>query len=71
LYVCFDGCVAGKAAAAELSKHGTDVRVLSLDTSSAASIKNLAQHINGEFDQKIDLLVREARSCHVAAVQQL
>ncbi|WIA15411.1 hypothetical protein OEZ85_002065 [Tetradesmus obliquus] len=51
---------AGKAAAAELSKNGTDVRVLSLDTGSAASINELAQHIKSEYDQKIDLLVNNA-----------
>uniref|UniRef100_A0A383VCV6 Ketoreductase (KR) domain-containing protein n=1 Tax=Tetradesmus obliquus TaxID=3088 RepID=A0A383VCV6_TETOB len=60
---------AGKAAAAELSKNGTDVRVLSLDTGSAASISELAQHIKSEYDQNIDLLVSRADLCHVAAVQ--
>jgi NAD(P)-dependent dehydrogenase (short-subunit alcohol dehydrogenase family) len=34
MYLVCDGCFAGKAAAAELSKGVTDVRVMSLDTGS-------------------------------------
>jgi hypothetical protein len=38
------------------------VRVVSLDTGSAASIQELAQLIKTDYDQKIDLLVRGSSS---------
>ncbi|KAF6266436.1 hypothetical protein COO60DRAFT_1474854 [Scenedesmus sp. NREL 46B-D3] len=51
---------AGEAAAAELGKSGTDVRVISLDAASAASIQELTKRIETDYDQKIDLLINNA-----------
>jgi NAD(P)-dependent dehydrogenase (short-subunit alcohol dehydrogenase family) len=53
---------AGKAAAQTLQQanSNSDIKVVSLDTGSSASIHKLAELVKAEYDQKIDLLVNNA-----------
>jgi NAD(P)-dependent dehydrogenase (short-subunit alcohol dehydrogenase family) len=53
---------AGKAAAQTLQQanSSSEVKVISLDTNSSASIQKLAELVKAEYDQKIDLLVNNA-----------